>query len=195
MGAWSSASPFASVGSVRIVTQLFAYEAPLLVALICPAILAGTWSMSGIAEYFTAHPVLIPLNVLALGVALIGLQGKLERLPFDIPEAETEIAAGAFTEYSGKSLALLRLTTDMELVVGAALISAVLLGGALGTHGLPGLLIFFVKVSAIVFLLALVKTVVARIRIDQMIAFCWKCLVPLALLQLLINIFVKGAMQ
>jgi NADH-quinone oxidoreductase subunit H len=195
MGAWSSSSPFATVGAVRVVTQLFAYEAPLLVALIAPAILAGTWSMSGIAEYFTQHPGLIPLNVIGLAVALVGLQGKLERLPFDIPEAETEIAGGTFTEYSGKSLALLRLTIDMELVVGSALVSAVLLGGSLGAHGIAGLIIFFAKTGAIVFLLALTKTVTARIRIDQMIAFCWKYLVPLGLLQLFVNILVKGAMQ
>jgi len=195
LGAWSSSSPFAIVGSVRVVTQLFAYEAPLLVALIAPAIPARTWSISGISAYFTEHPALIPVNIIGFVVALITLQGKLERIPFDIPEAETEIAAGSFAEYSGRSLALIRLTMSMELVVGAALLSAVLLGGSLGTGGFRGLLVFFVKTGVIVFLLALMKSVLARVRIDQMISFCWKYLVPLSLVQLFIDVIARGLLQ
>jgi len=177
LGAWSSSSPFAIVGSVRVVTQLFAYEAPLLVALIAPAIPARTWSISGISAYFTEHPALIPVNIIGFVVALITLQGKLERIPFDIPEAETEIAAGSFAEYSGRSLAL------------------VLLGGSLGTGGFRGLLVFFVKTGVIVFLLALMKSVLARVRIDQMISFCWKYLVPLSLVQLFIDVIARGLLQ
>ena len=70
------------------------------------------------------------VNIIGFVVALIALQAKLERVPFDAPEAETEIVAGALTEYSGKKLALFRLTVDMELVAGSALIAAIFLGGA-----------------------------------------------------------------
>lgn len=191
LGAWSSSSPFASVGSVRVITQLFAYEAPLIVVFLAPAILAGTWSISGITTFFARHPVLILTNIIGFGVSIVAWQGKLERIPFDIPEAETEIAAGSFVEYSGKLLAFIRLALDMEMVVGASLISAVQLGGSFGAGGIAGLLIYFAKTMFIVFLLALIKSVFARIRMDQMLTQCWKYLIPLSFVQILISIIVK----
>ncbi len=194
LGAWSSSSPYAILGSVRVITQLFAYEAPLLVSLIAPAVLAGTWSIGGIAGFITDHPVLIALNIPGLAVSLVALQGKLERVPFDIPEAETEIAAGSLTEYSGKLLALIRLTIDMEMVVGVSLVSTVILGGTFGLSGIPGMLVFIAKTCIMVFLLAVMKTVFARVRIDQMMSFCWRYLVPLAIAQIVINLIVRSIM-
>ena len=194
LGGWSSSSPFASIGSVRVMTQLFAYEVPLLVSVLGPAILAGTWSISGIAKYFSQNPELLVINIIGFVVSLIALQGKLERIPFDIPEAETELAGGTFAEYSGKLLALFRLTTDIEMVVVASLISAIFLGGSFGAYGISGLLIFFIKTLIIVFILALIKTALARLRIEQMVLFCWKYLIPFALVQILINIIVKSIM-
>lgn len=192
LGGWSSTSPFAAIGSLRVLTQLFAYEVPLLMAVLGPAILSGTWSIEGIAAYFTAHPGLLPVNLIGLAISLVALQGKLERVPFDIPHGETEIVGGVFTEYSGRLLAFFLLATDMEMVVGAALISAVFLGGAMGLPGFAGFLLFVLKSVIIIFILSAMRALMARIRIEQMIGFCWKVLAPAALAQTLVNLIVKA---
>jgi NADH-quinone oxidoreductase subunit H len=191
LAGWSSKSPYSTVGSMRVLTQLFAYEVPLMLALIGPAILAGTWNIAEISAFFAAHPALIPAQLLGFLAAIIALQGKLERLPFDIPHAKNEIAGGQFTEYSGRLLNFFLLAVDMELVVGAALLNAVFLGGAMGLTGIAAIALFLAKTLAITFLLALLKVLMARIRIEQMINFCWKYLAPVAMAQVLFDIFLK----
>jgi len=119
LGGWYSKSLYAGIGSVRTLTQLFAYEVPLFMAIFAASIPAGSWSLSKIAAFYAEHPVYSLLNLLGFGVAVVTLLGKLEKVPFDIPEAETEIVGGTFTEYSGKLLAFLRLTIDVESVVAA----------------------------------------------------------------------------
>lgn len=191
LAGWSSKSPYATVGAMRVLTQLFAYEVPLMLALIGPAILAGSWNITEISAFFAARPALIPTQLLGFLAAIIALQGKLERLPFDIPHAKNEIAGGQFTEYSGRLLNFFLLAVDMELVVGAALLNAVFLGGALGLTGAAAIGLFLAKTLAITFLLALLKVLMARIRIEQMINFCWKYLAPVAMAQVLFDIFLK----
>jgi NADH-quinone oxidoreductase subunit H len=191
LGGWTSSSVFATLGAFRAITQVFAYEIPLFVALLAPALLANSWSISGIAAYYAAHPWLWPVNLIGLGVALIALLGKLERVPFDIPEAETEIVAGSFTEYSGRRLAFFRLAIDCEAIVGVSLVAAVFLPFGLGLAPWLGVLVYFAKVLTLLAVLALLRTLFARLRIDQMIAFCWKVLAPIAFLQILINLVVR----
>lgn len=193
IGGWYSTSLFSRLGSVRAVTQLFAYEVPLFMSILAAALLANSWSLSEIIAFYTLHPSYCFLNLIGFGVSVVALLGKLEKVPFDIPEAETEIVAGAFTEYSGRLLAILRLAIDIEMVVGAALLAAVFFpfGLMLTSSGL-GFIVFMIEILSIVALLSLLRTVVARLRIDQMINFCWKCLVPLALFQLLLNLSLKG---
>jgi NADH-quinone oxidoreductase subunit H len=191
LAGWHSTSLFATIGSVRNLTQLFAYEVPLLLVLLGPALLAGTWSISGITAFFVKHPVYLFANLLGFLVALIAAQGKLERVPFDIPEAETEIVAGSFTEFSGKLLGIFRLAIDLELVVVATLLSAVFWGGSLGLHPVLGFILFIVKTMVIVVIFTIFRSVMARLRIEQMMKFCWNILAPAALLQLLINVVLK----
>ncbi len=195
IGGWYSSSLFARIGSVRAVTQLFAYEVPLFIGILSAALLANTWSLSEIMTFYNKSPVLALFNILGFGVSLIALLGKLEKVPFDIPEAETEIVAGAFTEYSGKFLALLRLTLDVEMVAGAALLAAVFLPFGLGANPVIGFIFFIAKVLFVIALITLLRTVFARLRIDQMISFCWKRMVPVAILQLLICLILKGVIQ
>ncbi len=192
LAGWHSTSLFATLGSVRNLTQLFAYEVPLLLSLLGPALLSGSWSLSGISQFFVENPAMLPVNIIGFGVALIAVQGKLERVPFDIPEAETEIVAGSLTEFSGKLLGIFRLAIDLEMVVAAALISVVFLGGSFGLHPVLGFMLFIVKTLLVVAILALFRTVMARIRIEQMMRFCWRYLAPIALIQILINIMVKA---
>jgi len=191
LAGWSSTNLFATIGGSRVLTMLFGYEVPLFLAVLGPAILAGSWRLAEIAAFYQARPLLLLVNALGFVVALIAVQAKLERTPFDIPHAETEIVGGTFTEYSGKKLALFRLTFDIELVVASGLLAAVFLGGFPG-GAVVGFVHFVVKTLVIIFLLSLIRALTSRIRVDQVVSFAWKVLAPLAVVQLLANILVKG---
>jgi NADH-quinone oxidoreductase subunit H len=194
LGGWHSTSLYATLGSVRTLTQLFAYEVPLFMAFLGPALLSGSWSLSDISRYYGEHPLYTVFNLLGLVVSVIAAQGKLERVPFDAPEAETEIVAGTFTEYNGRFLALFRMTVDIELIVIAALVSAVFLpffvNNVWADFGL-----FVAKTLFVVFILAVIRALFARLRIEQMVNFCWKVLTPLALLQIVIDLVLKGVVK
>jgi NADH-quinone oxidoreductase subunit H len=195
LGGHASTSVYAEIGAVRAITQLFAYEVPLFLAVLSPALLAGTWSLSGISAFYAAHPFWWLFNVIGLGVGMIAVLGKLEKVPFDIPEAETEIAGGAFTEYSGRLLALFKMTVDVEAIVAASLLAAVFLPFALGLPPALGFLVYLLKILVVLLLLTLLRTIMARLRIDQMMAFCWKILAPLGFLQLIVCLVLKGALS
>jgi len=191
LAAWSSTNLFSTIGGARVLTMLFGYEVPLFLAVLSPAILADSWRLAEIAAFYQQKPLLLLTNLLGFVIALIAVQAKLERTPFDIPHAETEIVGGTFTEYSGKKLALFRLTFDIEMVVASGLLAAVFLGGFPGGAFL-GFLQFVVKTLFIIFLLSLLRALTSRIRIDQVVSFAWKVLAPLAVLQLLATILLKG---
>jgi NADH-quinone oxidoreductase subunit H len=176
---------FSIIGAVRALTQLFSYEAPFLLALLGPAILAGSWRIAEINGYAQGHLWMIATQPLGFVVALIGLMGKLELSPFDAPEAETEIVSGALTEYSGRGLAFFRLGRDIELFVGLTLISAFYLGG------LANPLQFLLKTLALLFVTAGLQSLFARLRIDQTVGLWWRIGALLALGQLLILIVLK----
>ena len=126
---WLSRNIFSALGGIRAVTQLFIYEVPFFLALLAPALMAGTWSISEIMIWQQNNMWFIFLQPIGFVIALIGLQAKLERTPFDIPEAETEIVAGPWTELTGRRLAVMHLTSDVLMVAGSALIAAIFLGG------------------------------------------------------------------
>jgi NADH-quinone oxidoreductase subunit H len=192
IGGWYSTSLYSRIGSVRSLTQLFAYEVPLFMGILSSALLADTWSLKELSEFYMVHPWFWMFNLPGFGVALVSLLGKLEKVPFDIPEAETEIVAGGFTEYGGRLLGFLRMTLDVEMIAASALLALVFFPFGLNINPVLGFGIFIIKILFIVSLIALLRTVVARLRIDQMINFCWKFLVPVALLQLLLNLILKG---
>jgi NADH-quinone oxidoreductase subunit H len=176
---------FSLVGATRTLTQLFAYEAPFLLAMLGPALVAGSWQISEIGEYARSHWLLLtqPLGFI---VAVIGLMGKLELPPFDAPEAETEIVAGALTEYSGRGLALFRLGKNVELVIGLTLIAAFYLGG------LANPLLFAVKTLALMLVIVALRALLARLRIDQTVGLWWRYGTLLVLVQWLVVIVWQG---
>lgn len=194
LGGYYSVSLYSTIGAVRVLTQLFSYEIPLCTAFLSPAIIAGSWSILDIVKFYEANPAYISFNVVGFVVAIIALQGKLERTPFDLPEAETEIVGGALTEYSGKKLAMFKLVFFFEMVVGSSLIAALFMGGFGVTKYVPliSFLLFLVKTLAVVFVLSVIRAAFARIRIDQMVDFGWHYLVPMSLIQMLAAIIIKG---
>jgi NADH-quinone oxidoreductase subunit H len=178
---------FSLLGATRTLTQLFSYEAPFLLALLGPAIAAGTWQISEIAGY-AGERFLLLNQPIGFAVAVIGLIGKLELPPFDAPEAETEIVAGALTEYSGRGLGLFRLSKDIELVIGLTLIAAFYLGGV----GHP--VLFVAKTVGLVLVIAGLQVLFARLRIDQVVGLWWRYGALAALAQLLLLIDWRGVL-
>lgn len=192
LAGWYSSSLYSTLGSVRTLTQLFAYEVPLFISLLGPALFTGSWSISGVTAFYNSHPLYSLINIPDFIVAIIAAQGKLERAPFDIPEAETEIVAGNFTEYSGRFLALFRMTMSMEVVVIASLFAAIFLPVYIAGYPVLGFLAYIIKVLFILFILTAIRALLARLRIEQMVNFCWKIVTPIALLQFFTDLFVKG---
>jgi len=191
---WLSRNVFATIGGVRAVTQMFIYEVPFFLALLTPALMAGSWSITDIVAWQQSHLWLAVLQPIGFVVALIGLQAKLERTPFDIPEAETEIVAGPWTELTGRRLALMHLTLDVSMVVGSALVAALFLGGPLvpwtitpdWLSWIVGFALFFVKTLGVLLVLASIKVATGRIRIDQLNDVGWKYLATAAIVQVMI---------
>lgn len=185
LAGWNTGSRFSLVGATRALTQMFAYEAPFLLALLGPALAAGSWQISEINVYASDHWLILAQPV-GFVIALIGLMGKLELPPFDAPEAETEIVAGALTDYSGRGLAIFNLGKSVELVVGLTLISAFYLGG------LNGILPFVMKTLALLLVVSVLQSVLTRLRIDQTVGLWWRYGALLVLAQMLVMIVVKG---
>jgi len=185
LAGWNGSSRFSLIGATRSLTQLFAYEAPFLLALLGPAIVAGSWMIKDVSAYAGHHWMILSQPV-GFFIALIGLMGKLELPPFDAPEAETEIVAGALTEYSGRGLALFHIGRSVELVVAVSLVTAFYLGGI----GNP--LLFVVKTLVIVLLMAMLQAMLTRLRIDQTVGMWWRFGALVALLQILILVLLKG---
>ncbi|MGB9176852.1 MAG: complex I subunit 1 family protein [Methanoregula sp.] len=188
---WLSRNIFSAIGGIRAVTQLFIYEVPFFLALLTPAIMAGSWSISEIVLWQQHNFWIVFLQPIGFIVALVGLQAKLERTPFDIPEADTEIVAGPWTELTGRRLAFMHLTTELSLVVGSALIAALFLGGPLipwtlsppWLNGAVGFSLFFVKTLAVLLILSSIKVATGRLRIDQLNDIGWKYIASAALVQ------------
>jgi NADH-quinone oxidoreductase subunit H len=172
---------FSLIGATRTLTQLFSYEAPFLLALLGPALAAGSWQISTVNHFTGQQPFWMALTQpIGFIVAMVGLMGKLELPPFDAPEAETEIVAGALTEYSGRGFALFRLGKNIELVIGLTLMSAFYLGG------LANPVEFLLKTFALLLVLAFFQSLFARLRIDQVVGMWWRIGALLALANILL---------
>jgi NADH-quinone oxidoreductase subunit H len=175
---------FSLIGATRTLTQLFSYEAPFLLALLGPALAAGTWQINEVNQFADHRLWMAVTQPVGFLVALVGLMGKLELTPFDSPEAETEIVAGALTEYSGRGFALFRLGKDIELVIGLTMVASFYMGG------LANPLDFLLKTGGLLLFLSGLQTLFARLRIDQVVGLWWRMGALLALVNILIVIFI-----
>jgi len=188
---WLSRNIFSAMGGIRAITQMFIYEVPFFLVLLAPAMMAGTWSVSGIVQWQQKNLWLVILQPIGFVVALVCLQAKLERTPFDIPEAETEIVAGPWTELTGRRLAIMHLAKDIALVAGSALIAALFLGGPMSNSTLTpqwlnwffGFFLFLTKTLVVLLILSSIKVATGRIRIDQLNMIGWKYIASAAMVQ------------
>ncbi|MER3601375.1 MAG: NADH-quinone oxidoreductase subunit NuoH [Nitrososphaerota archaeon] len=186
LAAWSSNNKFTLVGGLRALHQLIAYEVPMLVAALTPALLARSINPLDIAgaQVMRGIPFLM-LAPLSAFVFFCCMVAELERIPFDIPEADSEIVAGWLTEYSSVSYLLLYGAAPyIKMYAFAGLFTGLFLGGWAGPSFLPPDLWFQLKAFAVILLVQLLRAVYPRYRMDQLLALGWGRLFVLALVNL-----------
>jgi NADH-quinone oxidoreductase subunit H len=198
LSGWASLNPYSGIGATRVLTQFLGYDIPLIILAIGPAFLAKSLSIVNItASQSLPFALLIPWSFVLF---IIALQAELEKDPFDIPHAETEIVGGYETEYSGKKLVFIKLSEDFQFLFGAALVTELFLGGChgpvlFGMTELWHVIWFMVKTIGVVFVLEYVGNVAARLRIDQVVHGNWKFLIPLSLVSLALTVIVEPLLR
>jgi len=183
IGGSASRNPLSAVGASREMTQYFAYELPFLIAVLVPVVKTGSIRIGDIVLYQQLYgDNLYSLSGVIAGIiALICTQAKLGYVPFDIPEAEQEIMAGPFLEYSGASLAMFRLTRAMMLFLLPLFLITLFWGGFANFWAIP-------KFLLIVVLIVLIKNTNPRLRIDQALKFFWIGLGGLAIISMILAV-------
>jgi len=190
---WSSNSKYALLGGLRSTAQMVSYELALGLAFIGPILLADSLSLQQIVERQRSVPYVVwqPIGFLIFLLASIA---ELNRAPFDMPEAEQELTAGYHTEYSGMKFALFFMAEYGKMIAVSFIAASLFLGGYWGpfVDRLPllGPVYLFLKVFALLFFMVWVRATLPRLRYDRLMAFGWKIMLPLALL----NVVVTGAL-
>ncbi|HUG86514.1 MAG TPA: complex I subunit 1 family protein [Euzebya sp.] len=203
MAAWASNSKYSLLGGIREAAQLIAYEIPLFIAAAAVVMQAGTMSLVGIVEAqasYTAFGIPVPYavpQVLGLVIFAIAALAELNRPPFDMPIADSEVIAGHMTEYSGLRFAFFLLSEFGGMVVYSAFMVVMFLGGWYLWPGVPlpdnpilanllGFVISMGKILGLVFVMTWLRSTFPRLREDQLQRFAWAVLIPLAILQLVV---------
>ena len=196
MAGWASNNKYALLGGFRVVAQLLSYEIPLAFSLLAVVIFAGTMGTDNLAreQGGTLFGILPAWNILIMPFAalifFIAALAEGERAPFDLLEAESEIVAGPNIEYSGMKFAWFYLQFFVNSLLLACIFATVFLGGWQGPfvdqYPILGIFYFTVKSAIVLFLFMWVRATYPRLRIDQMMTFCWKVLVPVSLVVVLL---------
>ncbi|MFQ5860766.1 MAG: NADH-quinone oxidoreductase subunit NuoH [Dehalococcoidia bacterium] len=184
MAGWSSGNKYALFGAMRGVAQLISYEIPLVVALGSVALLAGSMSLVDIVE--AQHIPFLLVQPLAVLIFYAAISSELNRSPFDLTEAESEIIAGYHTEYSGVKFSLFQLAEFAGVLTASAIMATVFLQGWRWAV-LPSHLWFLLKLFFFTFIFIWVRASWPRLRIDQIMGFAWKFLLPLSLINLVVT--------
>lgn len=197
MAGWSSNSKWSLLGSLRSAAQIVSYEIPLGLSILTIVMLVGSLSMKEIVDtqdggIFTWLIFRSPFTFIAFFIFFISAIAEVNRTPFDLPEAESEIVAGFHTEYSGMRFALFFIAEYANMFAVSAIAVTLFLGGYQGVlpgydflGGLPG---FVVKTLALVFLMMWLRWTLPRLRVDQLMNLCWKYFIPISFF----NIFGTG---
>jgi NADH-quinone oxidoreductase subunit H len=202
MAAWASANKYSLMGGIRAAAQLIAYELPLVLAAAGVVLQAGTLSLVGIVEAqftFTAFGVPVPYAVpqfIGLLLFFVASLAELNRPPFDMPIADSEIIFGHMTEYTGLRYAFFMLTEYAGMVILSALAATLFLGGYYPWPGvglpdgwlgaLTGFAVMFGKIAALCFIMVWFRATFPRLREDQLQRMAWLVLIPVAILQIIV---------
>ena len=189
IGGWASDSKYSLLGSMRTCAQLVSYEVSLALSVLGVIIMAGSLSLVDIVhaqenEWWYAVPQFVGL--LAFFVAGVA---ETNRAPFDLPEAEQELVAGYHTEYSGMRFGLFQMAEYINMIVLSGLCVTLFFGGWLGPWNSDALgpLWFLIKVLIVIFIFIWIRTTLPRLRYDQLMAFGWKVLLPVATINALVT--------
>ena len=192
---WASNNKYSLIGGLRSAGQLISYEVPQILSLVTVVLVVGSLSMTKIVD--SQQGLVINLLILPLAFATYFISGLAEtnRVPFDLPEAESELVAGFLTEYSGMRWGLFFVAEYGEVTVVSAILTTLWLGGWHGPfvdiHPLfgpaLGVLWFTLKTYFFVLVFMWIRATLPRFRIDQLMSFCWKLLIPVTLTNLLVT--------
>lgn len=188
LGGWASNNKYSLLGGLRAASQMLAYEVFMGISLMGVVMMSGSFSLKDIVEAQREMWFFVPQF---FGFAIFILAGLAEthRLPFDIPEAESELVAGFHSEYSGMKFGMFFVGEYLGITLVSALITALFFGGWLGPDFLPPIAWFLIKMFAFILLFVLLRASLPRPRYDQLMGYGWKILLPLSLL----NVLVTGA--
>lgn len=203
LAGWSSNNKYSFLGGIRSASQVLSYEIPLGLSLAGVVLAAGSLNLRDIvmAQQKTFFGMYAPLQIIGFIVFIIAAFAETNRAPFDLPEAETELVAGYFTEYSAFRFALFYLAEYVAMYIMSSLCALCYLGGWTlpkfvtsffpFLEKVPGILWFALKVYFFIFLYIWVRATFPRYRFDQLLNLGWKILIPAGIVNLLIVAFIK----
>jgi NADH-quinone oxidoreductase subunit H len=199
MAGWSSHNKYSLLGAMRAIAQMISYEIPLILSAVTVIMIVGSLKLADIVaaqndySYGLAHWfVFTPWGLAGFTLFFIASLAESNRSPFDLPEAESEIIAGYYTEYSGFKFALFFLGEYLGMFAVIGLGITLFLGGWTAPFSfltwVPSYLWFFAKLMALVFVFIWIRATLSRLRMDQLMNFAWKFMLPLSL----VNIVTTG---
>jgi NADH-quinone oxidoreductase subunit H len=193
LGGWASNSKYSLLGGLRSAAQVISYELSLALAIVSVILMSGSLSMVKITEAQAGglHHWFIWPGIVAFVVYLISGVAETNRLPFDLPEAESELVAGFFTEYSGMRFAFFFLAEYANMTLVSCIATVLFLGGWHAPFAflefIPPILWFLAKVYGFLFFYIWIRGTLPRLRYDQLMRFGWKVMIPLALANILVT--------
>lgn len=197
MAGWSSRNKYSLLGAMRAIAQMISYEVPLILSGVCAIMMAGSLSTESIVDAQAGYSgwvphwyVLTPWGLAAFVLFMIAAAAESNRSPFDLPEGESEIIAGYYIEYSGFKFALFFLGEYIGMFAVSGLGITLFLGGwrapAPFLEWIPSYVWFFTKLLALIALFIWVRGTLPRLRMDQLMGFAWKLMLPMALVDILV---------
>jgi len=186
LGGWASNNKYSLLGALRGASQMISYEVFMGLSLMGVVMLSGSFRLTDIVlaqqEYW-----FIVTQPVAFVIFLIAGVAETHRLPFDIPEAESELVAGFHSEYSGMKFGMFFIGEYLGIILISSMLVTLFCGGWLGPAFLPGIVWFFLKTFVFILLFILLRASLPRPRYDQLMEYGWKVLLPVALLNLLVT--------
>jgi NADH-quinone oxidoreductase subunit H len=191
IGGWSSNNKYTVIGGMRGAAQLIAYEVPLLLVVVSIVIMVGSLNFNDIVTWQIENVWLIAPLILGCITFFVAGLAEVERVPFDLPEAEAELVEGWQTEYGGFRWGLIMLCDYVRAYIVALLITVLFLGGWAGPEPVPPEVWTLIKTFLVFFIMVWVRAAMVRIRTDQILKIGWRRLMPLAFINLVIVVLIK----